>query len=83
MPRNVRNFWLELSVDGKRTDIATGPVSKDGGFFLTIKQRSSGAIVRAMDVRGFLDDGMLVLEATARPGAIGETDRTVTFETTR
>ena len=37
MPRNVRNFWLNLSVDGKRTDVASGPVAKDGGFELRIK----------------------------------------------
>lgn len=63
MPRNVRNFWLELTVDGKKTDIATGPVSKDGGFFLTVKQRSESGIIRAMTVQGFCQDGRITLTA--------------------
>lgn len=78
MPRNVRNFWLELSVDGKRTDVATGPVSKDGGFQLTIKQRDDGGIVRAMTVTGRAregDDGAFVLELRAEHAGGG----TVTY----
>lgn len=63
MPRNVRNFWLELSVDGKKTDIATGPVSKEGGFFLTIKQRSECGIIRAMTVQGLCQYGRITLTA--------------------
>ena len=44
MPRNVRNYWLELTVDGKKTKVATGPVSKTGGFVLDIKMRSCGGV---------------------------------------
>ena len=47
MPRNVRNFWLELSVDGKRCAVATGPVTEDGGFTLRISQRDDGAVTSA------------------------------------
>ena len=43
MPRNVRNFWVELNVDG-RTEIAAGPRSKDGGFRLVVRVREDGAI---------------------------------------
>ena len=64
MPRNVRNFWIELDVDGKKTRIATGPASKDGGFDLTVKMRNEGGIVKALQVNGYAcDNGVLVLSA--------------------
>jgi len=44
MPRNVRNFWLELEVDGKKEKVATGPRSADGGFYLTILIRETGDV---------------------------------------
>ena len=44
MPRNVRNFWLTLDVDGKKQRIATGPQRADGGFNLNIKMRAEGEI---------------------------------------
>ncbi|MEE8361711.1 MAG: hypothetical protein V3R71_06115, partial [Gemmatimonadales bacterium] len=52
MPRNVRNFWVELEVDGRRERVATGPQGKDGGFELTIKQRFKGEIVNVLTVKG-------------------------------
>lgn len=65
MPRNVRNFWLELDVDGRRT-VATGPQAKDGGFSLSIRMRDNGGITRAMQVSGYAEvDGSLRLVATA------------------
>ena len=44
MPRNVRNFWIDLNVDGRKSTVSTGPVSKDGGFSMTIKIRNNGSI---------------------------------------
>lgn len=70
MPRNVRNFWIELSVDGKQERVETGPRSKDGGFSLTILQRDRGSIVMAMRVGGRVtSDGRLVLEAEMPQGS--------------
>ena len=63
MPRNVRNFWIELIVDGKKTRIATGPVRKDGGFDLTVKMRNDGEIISALSVIGRADEGKLYLRA--------------------
>lgn len=63
-PRNVRNFWLELTVDGRTSRIETGPQAKDGGFSLVILQRDNGNILRAMEVDGFAQsDGKLRCEA--------------------
>lgn len=80
MPRNVRNFWIELDVDGSKTAIGSGPRGKDGGFQLTIRQRDNGSIVKALDVRGFVDtNGNLRLNA-ATPNA---TDPMLTLITVR
>lgn len=71
MPRNVRNFWIELSVDGSATRVETGPRSKDGGFSLVVLMRDDGGIVRALEVNGrTLSDGSLRLEATSKGGTV-------------
>ena len=59
MPKNVRNFWIELTVDGKKTPIATGPRAADGGFELTVYQRNNGYIVNALTVLGRADGNVL------------------------
>ena len=44
MPRVVRNFWIELVVDGKKTVVETGPKSSHGGADITIQVRENGTI---------------------------------------
>lgn len=63
MPRNVRNFWVSLSVDGNNSDVSAGPRMKDGGFKLTILQRENGEISEAISVYGAptLDGETLIL----------------------
>lgn len=79
MPANVRNFWIELDVDGMRTAIATGPRNKEGGFSMIIRQRDKGSIITAMRISGRAgDDGRLVLEAEA----VGH-DAAIKVQTTR
>jgi len=61
--RNIRNFWIELSVDGKSTRVAAGPSARDGGFSLRILMRDRGGVVEAMEVIGrAIPDGRLVLK---------------------
>ena len=63
MPRNVRNFWLELDIDGRKSRVATGPVGRDGGFNMTILVRDQGDIKRAARITGRANDaGDLDLE---------------------
>ena len=38
----MRNFWLELNIDGKKTPFEGGPKAKDGGFSLRILVRNKG-----------------------------------------
>lgn len=66
MPRNVRNFWIELEVDGKQTKIATGPRSVEGGFSLRVRMRQHGAVGEdEVCLRGYANKGVLHLQVTA------------------
>jgi hypothetical protein len=61
MPRNVRNFWIELDVDGQKTRIAAGP--RRGGFRMRVYIRNNGEIVCPLLVEGTEEDGELKLTA--------------------
>jgi hypothetical protein len=63
MPRNVRNFWVELDVDGKESPIASGPRNKNGGISMSIKMRDEGCVAHAVDIEGHAkQDGSLSLQ---------------------
>jgi hypothetical protein len=78
MPRNTRNFWVELKVDGKKTAVASGPASKDGGFDLIVKQRDRGGIITSLVVTGrakvFQDEIHLTLTADGEGVATAVTE---------
>ena len=61
MPRNVRNFWVEAEVDGRKTGIAFGPQGKDGGFELTVYMRNEGEVAKAIRLEGEAHGEMLTL----------------------
>lgn len=62
MPRNVRNFWIDLNVDGRKASVNTGPRRKDGGFRLSIKMRRDGDIFSPVFIEGLANpDGTLKL----------------------
>jgi len=61
MPRNVRNSWVDLSVDG-RSDIGTGPASADGEMAARFFVRDKGNVVKSVTVLTLvLSDGSLLL----------------------
>ncbi len=64
MPRNVRNFWIEAQVDGRKHDVATGPRRADGGIYLRVYIRDSGDVKHALTVTGDERGGKLYLAAT-------------------
>lgn len=43
-PKNVRNFWVEITVDGLKKKLASGPRGKKGGFSARIFIREKGEI---------------------------------------
>lgn len=62
MPRHVRNFWVDVDVDGHKTPIAGGPQRPDGGLRLKIYQRDHGCVTEALTINGWADsDGTLHL----------------------
>lgn len=60
MPRIVRNFWITLDVDGKKTQVKTGPRSRGGGFSCDIQMRTDGGI----------HDGMIQLAGREKNGVL-------------
>ena len=68
--RNVRNFWIELNVDGRKHKVATGPRGKDGEFTLDVFVRDAdGVSARCLTVTGRLtvEGGRLV--SVSQPGS--------------
>jgi hypothetical protein len=72
MPRCIRNFWIELNVDGKRTPVATGPRRADGGFALRIFMRENGSVSeKVLRISGSaLHNGTLILNVTGQGESI-------------
>ena len=65
----VRNWWIEVEIDGRKTKLQGGPQAKDGGFTLTVRQRDNGASVPVLTVRGIaFDDGRLQLVTVGERG---------------
>jgi len=62
MPKNLRNFWVEAAVDGRRTPVKFGPRAKDGGFRMTFYMRVEGVSIKALTIEGKAsDDDKLLL----------------------
>jgi hypothetical protein len=62
MPRNVRNYWVEATIDGRNTALEGGPVAKDGEFRESIYIRKDGDVENAVQITGEVDaDGNLNL----------------------
>lgn len=67
MPRNVRNFWIELVVDGRAQRIETGPQNKEGGFTLRVRARDKGGIIEVGRMSGrATGDGVLFIDTEMR-----------------
>jgi len=66
MPRNVRNSWVELDVDGRASTIATGPRRTNGTMTATFYLRNNGDVVRVLTVRQFVEDDGTITFAIAQ-----------------
>ena len=76
MPRNVRNFWITVEVDGRQHNVETGPRAKDGGFIVRVYQRGAPDACSApvLTVEGRADDaGRLRTNVWTRPNMAGQT----------
>lgn len=66
MPKNTRNFWVEMDIDGRETTLEGGPRSAGGGINGTIYMRGEGGSVQtAVRITGeAFSDGELRLYVT-------------------
>ena len=46
----TRNFWVEAAVEGRKTPLAGGPRSKDGGMDILLTVREDGGISDAVRI---------------------------------
>ena len=44
MPKNVRNFWLDAQIDGRKSILTGGPSAENGGMSVEIFFRENGQI---------------------------------------
>jgi hypothetical protein len=59
----VRNFYVEGHIDGRKTNLTGGPVSKDGGMRLYVTQRENGAVVTLVNLHSWvMQDGKLITQ---------------------
>jgi hypothetical protein len=67
MPRNVRNFWCDLDVDG-RSRIGTGPQGRDGGIDAHFYIRDHGSVTESFRVEGRAFGGKIYLTVIGPDG---------------
>ena len=69
MPRIVRNFCIDLNVDGRKHAVATGPKGYWGGLRLTLQQRNEGWVDKALKIDCYYgSDGQLHTRVYAGEG---------------
>jgi len=71
----VRPFYIESSIDGRKTDLSGGPQNKEGGIYTTIYQRNEGSIAEAFKVKCYSnvrDDGTIILTTAVYDAETGE-----------
>lgn len=69
--RNVRNFWIEGSVDGRTSPISDGPRGKDGEFVLDLWIRDNGSARHAFTISGVVAGEALAIHCSKTDG-LGE-----------
>ena len=51
----VRNFYAMVKVDGRKTDVGTGPQSKTGGLTINLTVRNKGEVTPGPTVECYVD----------------------------
>lgn len=62
MPRNVRNFWIDADIDGRKETLSGGPNNKTGGMRAKIYMRDKGKVSHALTINASEIGGHLTLE---------------------
>lgn len=70
MPRNVRNSWVDIKIDG-RLPMTGGPSGEHGAMTCRYSVREKGAVVPSVTVRSFIGpDGLHHLTVIDPSGAM-------------
>lgn len=70
-PRVVRNYWIEVEIDGYENTIKGGPRNKDGGLEVTLYQRDGGNISTAVTISSYVNKyGVLVTKVKDNDGNV-------------
>lgn len=70
-PRTVRNYWIEVEIDGYKNTIKGGTRNKDGGLEVTLYQRDGGNISTAVTISSYVNKyGVLVTEVKDNDGNV-------------
>lgn len=72
MTRNVRNFWVGATIDGRQNRLESGPAGKYGGFRESIYIRDNGSISTAFSIEGRYIHDSDELEIVVRKSETGE-----------
>lgn len=51
---SMRNFWIEMKIDGRKTTVKTGPKGKKGGFIVEFFVKQEGKSYLLYTVKGFV-----------------------------
>ena len=70
----VRNFWIDVNIDGRQTFLSGGPKAKTGGMDITIYQRNEGSIKKAISIYCRADGDRLYTEVYADDKFVAEVD---------
>ena len=65
----MRNWWIELEVDGRAHKLSVGPNETGGGFTLKVYQRSRAKGIEAFQIHGVCNGSELLLHGVDRNGA--------------
>lgn len=55
----IRNFWIKAQIDGRQTELASGPADDNGGFTAQVYICHNGESVQALRIYAAEEDGKL------------------------
>ena len=64
----MRNFWMDASIDGRKSELVGGPASKDGGMNVVIRQRVGGLSKVAFRIECYANGDELVTSVFDKDG---------------
>ena len=80
MTRNVRPSWIELEVEGRKSNIATGPVARNGNMYAKFFVRENGQIINCLNVNFFANGEtvkvVIGLDTDFKPNGLFELEKT-------